>query len=100
MLHTNNAYKLKKLGVSNTPQFLDSHKPIDQHSHKQSDPPKKSKSHASSSITTNSHTKPSYHDQATGTFKTKAEKKSMPGEVWSILIVSDNIGPIYFCCDS
>ena len=88
MLHINNSYKLKKLGVSNTP-FLDSHKQsdqqphkqIDQQPHKQSDLSKKSKYHASSITTTNIHTKSSYHGQETGTFKTKAEKKSMSGEV-------------------
>ena len=75
----NNAYKMKKLGVSNAPRFPDSHKQIDQ-PHKQIVPLKKSKYH-SSSVTTNTHTKSGYNEQETATFKTKAEKKSMSSEV-------------------
>ena len=76
MLHSLNTPKSKKYGVSSsiTPQFIDSHKPVE------AKPPLVKSKHSMPNTNSGVHVKTSFPEQ-TASFKTKAEKKSMSLEV-------------------
>ena len=90
MLHSLNTSKSKKYGVSSsTPQFIDSHKPVEVK------PPLVKPKHSIPSVASGIHVKNSFHEQ-NASFKTKAEKKSMSLEVCEVYL--NLIYKFYRCC--